>query len=295
MHPIAASFVQIFSDSGGTVGTGYLIENERICTCAHVCAHAVNQPDLKQSSEPPKKNIMLAFPFFSEKKYVGKIVAWSPDLPGEADAALLEVLDEPPAGARALPVIVASDLMNSPFEVHGYQTGTSFDITAEGRIGACNARGWFELIGEGSHGYFVQQGFSGGAVWDVSRQASVGMIKAVATDVSVRVAFLVPNKTLADRLPGYAQSRQSQLLTFTQERSRLYTAAAKQRSEIRDIISARLSQLVHQTPDPTERYWIYITLGDIGGDASIAFLRRAVDHESDAFGRRGIEEALHEI
>jgi len=43
-------------------------------------------------------------------------------------------------------------------------------------------------------------------------------------------------------------------------------------------------------PDPTERYWIYVALGKIGGKKSESAVRRGLSEE-DEFARLGAEEA----
>jgi hypothetical protein len=192
--------------------------------------------------------------------------------------------------------VPAKHATGAPFEVHGYQTGTSLDVDARGLIGGLNARGWFELIGSGTQGFFVQPGFSGGPVWDVSRQACIGIIKAVATDPSIRVAFLVPTESLVRYLPGYGLSNQnSRSLTFTRRRYDLFVAAASREPAFRDMMVRHLGELVSLVADPTERYWIYEALGDIGGELASTLILCALDDEADHFARRGVENAVRSL
>lgn len=55
---------------------------------------------------------------------------------------------------------------------------------------------------------------------------------------------------------------------------------------ILDIIIAATTK-----PDPTERYWAYIALGEIGGERATATLRIGLD-DKNSFARHGAEEAI---
>lgn len=56
-------------------------------------------------------------------------------------------------------------------------------------------------------------------------------------------------------------------------------------------IPGELIARLPRTPDPTERYWLYIALGTIGGDAAHRTLVKA-ESESNPFARAGVDEAL---
>jgi hypothetical protein len=290
MHPLAAGFAQVLGKSGGTVGCGYLLHSGAICTCAHVCAQALGDANIKLSATPPSEPISLAFPFTSSETWVANITSWTADVPGGADAAMLTVLGTLPAALQPLPTVSANYLAGAPFEVHGFQSGTAFSVNAQGRFGDRNPRGWFELIGDSVHGFFVQPGFSGGAVWSPAHQACVGMIKAVATDASLRVAFLLPDELLSKRLPGYDRSK-GQLPPFDIGRHRLFVAASRRYRADRDFIAQSLADLLQETDDPTQRYWIYETLGDIGGDVARGTILRSLSEELDPFAKSGVENA----
>lgn len=47
--------------------------------------------------------------------------------------------------------------------------------------------------------------------------------------------------------------------------------------------------------NPVVRYWLFYTLGRVGGREAQEFLQKSLQHETDAFVRRGIEEALQII
>jgi hypothetical protein len=293
MNDIAPGFVRVHNQAGGVAGSGYVAVGNHVCTCAHVCAHAIGDPKFKESRTAPTQLLSISLPFFSQERYQARIMEWSPDIPGGTDAALLEVLEPLPSGCDPLPIVSAVDATGAPVEVHGYQTGTSFDVHAEGCVGASNAQGWFELIGKGSHGFFVQPGFSGGPVWDISQQAAIGMIKAVAADPLIRVAFLIPNDTLCSKLQNYRLSGPDDgPLTFDKQRADQFAKAAQFHPSARDRIAVNLRDLSRRNADPTQRYWIYLTLREVGGESSQRALRDALERETNAFARRGLDEAL---
>jgi hypothetical protein len=118
------------------------------------------------------------------------------------------------------------------------------------------------------------------------------MIKAVATDSAIRVAFLVPNEMLSRRLAGYADGcKLSPLPAFDKKRYCRFLAASKQHHSDRHLIAGALADLIPKTEDPTERHWIYEALGDIGGDVARATILRALSDELDPFARTGAENA----
>jgi hypothetical protein len=296
MHPIASAFAQILGKSGNTVGSGFLLNSSTICTCAHVYAQALGQPELKLAAEPPNIPVSFLLPFVSPDIYTGTLRSWSPDLATGCDAALLSVEAKLPITARELPVVLANDATGAPFEVHGFQTGTAFDVNANGRIGAQNARGWYELIGVGAQGFFVQPGFSGGPVWDVAQQAGIGIIKAVANDAAIRVAFLIPSESLVRYLSGFRISTiSSRGLAFGRNRYDLFVSATRREPTAREVIVRYLSDLVPATTDPTQRYWIYEALGDIGGDLARLTVLRALEDETDELARSGVENAARTL
>jgi hypothetical protein len=63
---------------------------------------------------------------------------------------------------------------------------------------------------------------------------------------------------------------------------------------MRDTIACILVAELPKRADPTERYWIYAALGEIGGMTAIAALSKGVDDE-DEFARQAPRDALEAL
>ena len=292
MHPVSAAFVQILNTAKGTSGCGFFLSSGQICTCAHVCSQALGRPELSLLAEMPSSPISFVRPFISNEVLSARVTSWSPDTADGADAALLAPERPISEAVPKLPMAFAQKSVGAPFEGYGYQPGTPFGLNARGRFGKRNSRGWFELIGESNRGFFVQPGFSGSPVWDVAQQACVGMIKAVATDSTLRVAFLVSNERLSECLNGFSAVCDAQIQPpFNKSRYALFVEAGRQYFFDRNSIASALTDLIPITPDATERHWIYEALGDVGGEVAQTTIKRSLTEEFDPFALRGAENA----
>jgi S1-C subfamily serine protease len=285
VHPLHRSLVMIHGQSTGAVGCGFLLSSAILCTCAHVCSQALGQPELKLADQPPDRTLVISLPFVSSALLEAKIISWSPDTAAGSDAALLE-LNSAYAGI-GLDTSSAVDAAGDLFEVQGFQTGTAFDVSARGRIGNLNSRGWVELVGESSFGFYIQPGFSGSPVWDMVRQACVGIVKAVANADSLRVGFLIPTDRLRAAFPLF-EKRESAVeqKSFDSQRYAGYLATVKRFPGERPAIASYVCRLAAECSDPTQRYWMYTTLADMGGGEALACLESANIKERDPFVRR---------
>jgi len=69
-----------------------------------------------------------------------------------------------------------------------------------------------------------------------------------------------------------------------------FVVAAAERPGLRDVVAAVLAETLLAKSDPTERRWIYVALGRVGGRGAKSAIRRGLSDE-DEFARRGAEEA----
>lgn len=63
------SIVRVFKSGGGVAGSGFLVSNEYILTCAHVVAYCLtsspeNAKKIMRQKEKPHQIIEVNFPFF---------------------------------------------------------------------------------------------------------------------------------------------------------------------------------------------------------------------------------------
>jgi len=52
-----------------------------------------------------------------------------------------------------------------------------------------------------------------------------------------------------------------------------------------------LNKAVHSNPDPTHRYWMYVALGEIGGEEAGLLLQQRELCETNSFAKKGMEDA----
>jgi hypothetical protein len=100
--------------------------------------------------------------------------------------------------------VQAEDLWKHTFRAFGFPAGYDNGVYAYGNILGREASGWLQIEDVKQSGYFVQPGFSGGAVWDETLQAVVGMV--TAADIRARSGFVIPTSLLALNHPPLLQS-----------------------------------------------------------------------------------------
>src|SRR6266536_2179938 len=204
-----ASIVRIFATRGDIVGMGFLASERSILSCAHVITAALsiaeNTPDM------PTAAISLDFPLISPGCYLSAHVSfWQPPQPnGGGDIAVLQLDDSAPAEAEAVHLVSAEDMWNRPFRAFGFPGGHDAGVWAPGTLRDRQATGWVQIEQIGTTGYRVQQGFSGGPVWDEELDGVVGMVVAEERDPTIRAAYMIPTDVLVMACPLLEQQARS--------------------------------------------------------------------------------------
>src|SRR5438094_427884 len=111
MQPLHNSIVRIRSSEkgreGAIVGSGFLVDEKHVLTCAHVVAVALGIP--ATTADTPKNVISLDFPLLPDNSSLkAHVVRWAPmrdEKPKSSeiieDIAVLELeVDAPPVGAK---------------------------------------------------------------------------------------------------------------------------------------------------------------------------------------------------
>lgn len=211
-HPLENCLVRIFY--GDTTrqkiscGTGVALPNGRVLTCAHVIKEALQMKgDL---SGKPAQNIVLDFPFSSSKNTItAKVIFWD----FESDIAGLETLDEFPAEVEPAFLYITDDLWGHRIQAFGFPDKYPGGTWADSKLRGANTFGWIEIVDPEITGYYVQQGFSGGPVWDADLQCCVGIVVAADKNVALRASYLIPAHKIAEKwmdLPIQRRSKQKQ-------------------------------------------------------------------------------------
>src|SRR5579864_5894383 len=116
-----ASIVRLFATNGAVVGTGFLVSEDTVLTCAHVVAAALCLRDCPQ--EIPASEVMLDFPLiWARQKLPAHPVFWQSPLPnGRGDIALLHLKDALPDGANAARMVMTDgDFWGHDFRTFGF-------------------------------------------------------------------------------------------------------------------------------------------------------------------------------
>lgn len=153
-------------DEDDPLGTGVVIDERRVLTCAHV-AEAVSE-------------IWVSFPKVaggnSDQRLPVERVVWPARRARVKDLAVLYLSRPVPAGVSPAPLRCPKpgDLVPKRWWAFGFPDQDPLGNSADGRVGATLAHGWIRL--DTSSRYEVQQGFSGGGLWSPDYQAVVGVV-----------------------------------------------------------------------------------------------------------------------
>jgi hypothetical protein len=187
--------VRIEAKNGFVCGTGFLVEKDKVITCAHVVQDALHV----HAGEVPQGEVIVV----SHGKKIQACVhenGWHIS----DDIAVLCLKDVPPDEAKAalLSRDSFSDLLNRPVRSLGFPEGYAYDgvCAADWKIKGRNIR-HIQIEYDGRCGIPVLPGFSGAPVLDTHSGKIAGMIVKAEENVDkARVAFMIPADILTEKL-----------------------------------------------------------------------------------------------
>jgi len=202
--PLEASIVRIFATEGGVVGTGFLVGETTVLTCAHVITTALGITH--DAPTAPEMSISLDFPLIATGyKLTAQVIFWqSVQADGGGDIAVLHLKNPLPEGTRIARLVTADDLWDHIFRAFGFPRSHDQGVWASGKLRAREATGWVQIEDVKITGTRVQQGFSGSAVWDEQLDGVVGMVVAADEDTS-KIAYIIPSTVLVKAYPALGQ------------------------------------------------------------------------------------------
>ncbi|MCR9134561.1 MAG: serine protease [Alphaproteobacteria bacterium] len=186
------------------VGMGMLLDKETILTCAHVINSAMGRPIWEDERPGGDFKIPVTFPILNDASvHYARIVDWSSPGRDGLDCAVLELETPAPSavGVTILSVIDPDELADDDLSIYGsLAPGHPGAHVGAHLLGAVGAQ-WTQLDVKDGPG--VQQGFSGGAVWDRQQRASIGMV--VARQVGSRgiTAYFLSAQRIAERFDSH--------------------------------------------------------------------------------------------
>ncbi len=132
-------------------------------------------------------------------------IFWEPiQANGGGDITVLQLDGTPPDGATVARLVFADELWGHDFRAFGFP-GKYNGIWASGKLLAREATGWVQIQDIKETGYRVQQGFSGGAVWDEQLDGIAGMVVAEDSSPDLKTAYIIPTHVLIKAWPALGQ------------------------------------------------------------------------------------------
>ena len=201
--------VRIWGRRGQVVGTGFLVAQRHVLTCAHVVARALDSRE--DAPEPPNEVVTLDFPLLDVARFplTATVVRWLPVQPDDrGDVAGLLIQDEVPAEAGPLPLVALEEPWGYRFRAFGFPKASQNGDWASGELRDVQGAGWVQMVGDAFTGRRVQAGYSGAPAWvEEGVRGVVGMVVAADRAQDDRVAYLIPTPVLANVWPQILERR----------------------------------------------------------------------------------------
>lgn len=200
---LEASLVRIWTkDKRRIVGSGFLVAEKGVLTCAHVVAQSLGiEPTVLKK---PEEEISLDFPLIEPGNMLSaKVVSWFPKgIEEDGDLAYLGLLQKPSQEIVALPLIPEENVWGHQFRAFGYPDKLEKGIWVQGKLLAKVADGWVQIDGVKNIGFFIQPGFSGTPIWDETVGGVVGIAVTAEKRKELKTAFIIPSSTVLGRIPA---------------------------------------------------------------------------------------------
>lgn len=203
---LTRSVARVLDAAGMPSGTGFLVAERILATCAHVVAD--------NDGRPPPGSVSVEFtglPGAAAEVRAGQVNAAQWRGPHEGDVAFLWLTEPPPAWACPLLLGSAHGIRSHGLKTFGFAAnappeGSYGYATAGDIIAGADGRELLQLTGCTE----VTEGFSGGPVLDQQTGLVVGMVNSVAAPDHLgrgsATAYVTPTETLRETCPGLSLS-----------------------------------------------------------------------------------------
>jgi tetratricopeptide (TPR) repeat protein len=223
-----SSIVRIYATDGTIAGSGFLVAERRVVTCAHVVALGLDIP--RDATEPPLTTIQIDFPLVAPgHTLAASVVLWQP----EDDVAGLEFKADPPSGARPTNLAAPKELWGHPVRAFGFPGDYDSGVWASGILRGRTVAGWVQFEDVKSTGYFVETGFSGAPVWDEQLGGVIGMVTAAETRPEISAVFMIPSDILIQTWPS---------LTMEQRTTSRVEITRMNLARLREVLATRFNE-----------------------------------------------------
>jgi hypothetical protein len=188
---LSSSIVRILRPDKETTGTGFVVAEGLVVTCAHVIPAASQPKDGKAGAD-----VELVFLAGGQAAQVAP-EWWRPADGG--DVAFLWLREPLPAGVRPLPLGSSQGTDGHAFQTFGFPSACPKDgMLGDGHILAETLMQGMRVLQLSSPQ--ITQGYSGAPVFDTAKRRVVGMVTAIAAPDKygrmAETAFITPVETL---------------------------------------------------------------------------------------------------
>jgi WD40 repeat protein len=191
---LTAGIVQILRNEGIVVGTGFLVSNNLIVTCAHV---------IQATDADPGNKVKVRF-YLNGNECNAIVMPEFWHSPDKEDLSLLQLEEELPLDVKALSLGSSAGIIDHKVCTFGFPVvGEIEGIWGHGEVrGKVTERGNSLLQIDSNE---ITAGFSGAPLWDEFRNRVIGIVVSVARKDSFgklqNVAFAIPSEILQSICP----------------------------------------------------------------------------------------------
>ncbi|NJO63991.1 MAG: trypsin-like peptidase domain-containing protein [Richelia sp. RM2_1_2] len=202
------TIARIYRSDGAIVGSGFLVFNHHVLTCAHVVADALGIT--RTAQDFPQGLVELDFPLLpwkQKQKVKARIVYWKPMSPegtwvGGDDIAALQLEENLVEDIFPIGLVMGKYAWNA-FKVLGFPSGNDNGVWTKGDLRDSLGNRQVQMIVLEQSDYYVEGGFSGAPVWVESLNGVAGIMVAAEPAESekrkqVKAAFMIPVEVLKE-------------------------------------------------------------------------------------------------
>lgn len=189
------AIVRVYGQNNYPVGTGILVSERLVLTCAHVIAQALFGTIQDMPSHRPNGIVKIDFPIAAPNVLLdSNVKCWIPlQSGGEGDIAILELPADNPIKTKPVYLVEDTNAWGHTFKAFGCPQGYSGGLWASGEIKGQQANGWVQI--ESSSTKVIDLGFSGGGIWNEQFNGVSGIVaqRDIKTET---VAYIIPTSVL---------------------------------------------------------------------------------------------------
>jgi len=201
-------------DGSAHAGMGIVVDPRCVITCAHVVNAALERDE--STADEPREDINVIFPMSREPvPFRAKIAGWRPSgLMPKDDIAVLSLASEIPeeVGIATLADISKASPDGDELSIFGLARGDFLGNHVAARFKGPTSAAWVQLNSVNTE--FIEEGFSGSAVWNERQSAVLGMVVAKNAPGRQRVAYMIPSAELNEFWPKAPLENRSLAASF---------------------------------------------------------------------------------